>query len=174
MANLREGSFEIDLKLVKLGAKLAEDDRQCAWELYTEMSTRVAVVGKLNDPKCKNFDGENYIESLASVYSFFHEARGIMRKFPVGRLSPNKRNHLGVLINRMMRDVLRPFLEKWQGDYRHWWEDGSNKKLPPFERQARYPKLEAFLRDWTNVRFLMRKVQEHLVEVYKLVDVHER
>jgi hypothetical protein len=33
MPEIKEGSFELDLGLVKLGAKLSEDDRQCAWEL---------------------------------------------------------------------------------------------------------------------------------------------
>lgn len=169
--HLKEGNFELDLKLVKLGAKLAEDDRQCAWELYTEMSTRVAVVGKLDDPSCENFDGEIYIESLSSLYSYFQEARGIMRKFPVGRLSINKKNHLGVLIHRMMRDVLRPFLETWQGQYRHWWEYESDPKLPPFKRQEKFPQRQAFLKDWADVRALMRSVQEVLIDTYKLVDI---
>jgi hypothetical protein len=49
MPEIKEGSFELNLGFVKLGAKLSEDDRQCAWELYTEIVTRVAVVGK---PRC--------------------------------------------------------------------------------------------------------------------------
>ena len=65
--HLKEGSFELDLKLMKLGAKLAEDDRQCAWELYTEMVTRVAVVGKTSDKNCANFDGEVLSESFDSL-----------------------------------------------------------------------------------------------------------
>ena len=36
MPEIKEGSFELNLGLVKLGAKLSEDDRQCAWELYEE------------------------------------------------------------------------------------------------------------------------------------------
>lgn len=41
-------------------------------------------------------------------------------------------NHLGALIHRAMGDVLRPFLETWQADYRFWWENTSDKTLPPF------------------------------------------
>jgi hypothetical protein len=58
MPEIKEGSFELDLGLVKLGAKLSEDDRQCAWELYTEIVTRVAVVGKRHDWTCEYFGGE--------------------------------------------------------------------------------------------------------------------
>lgn len=77
MAVLSKGSFTLDLKIVKLGADLTEDDRQCAWELYTEMSTRVAVTGKHLDPDCIDFSGELYIESLDSLFRFFQEARGL-------------------------------------------------------------------------------------------------
>ena len=78
MAVLSKGNFSINLGIVTLGGDLTDEDRQCAWELYAELSTRVAVVGKLSDEGCKNFDGELYIESLASFYNFFQEARRIM------------------------------------------------------------------------------------------------
>ena len=167
--HLKEGSFELDLKLVKLGATLAEEDRQCAWELYTEMTTRVAVVGKTTDKYCSNFDGEVLSESLDSLYKFFQESRGIMRRFPVGRIG-KKKNHLGLVIHSMMRDVLRPFLEKWHADFRHWLDSGADKKLSPLARQKKYPKYSQFIRDWTNVRLLMRSVQNEIVKTYELVD----
>jgi hypothetical protein len=173
MPTLTKGSFSLNLGFVQLGGELSDDDRQCAWELYTELSTRVAVTGKSNDPECTNFEGELYIESLDSVYMFFREARGIMRRFPVGRLSANQQNHLGVVINQVMTDVLRPFLEKWQVEYRHWWEHQSNPRLAPLERQAVYPRLKELLDDWTAVRWLMRELQKELVRVYDLVDVEQ-
>jgi len=168
---LERGSFELDLKLIKLKADLSDLDRQCAWELYTELSTRRAITGRLSDPKCKDFTGEIYVESFDSIYRFFQEARAIMRKFPVGRLSANQQNHLGALIFRMMQDVLRPFLEKWHGQYRHWWENESDKALPPFQRQAVFPAYAEMLRDWTNLRWMMRHVQKQIAKTYKLVEV---
>ena len=96
-----------------------------------------------------------------------------MRAFPVGRLERDVQNHLGVLINNVMVDVLRPFLEKWQADYRHWWEHHSNPKLPPFERQTQYPRREEFLRNWSDVRKLMRALQHKLVKRYRLVEVRQ-
>jgi hypothetical protein len=39
MPEITEGSFELNLGLLKMGAKLSEIDRQCAWELYTEIVT---------------------------------------------------------------------------------------------------------------------------------------
>jgi len=171
MAILNKGSFSLNLGIVQLGAELSDDDRQCAWELYTELSTRVAVTGKAGDKECTDFSGELYIESLNSIYKFFQEARSIMRRFPVGKIKEPNQEHLGVMIHRMMEDVLRPFLEKWQVKYRHWWENESNPRLPPLDRQKEFPELDAFLEDWASVRWLMRKVQQELVKVYQLVDI---
>jgi hypothetical protein len=171
--NLTKGSFSLNFGLIQLGGELADDDRQCAWELYTELSTRVAVTGKSSDPECIDFSGELYIESLESFYRFFQEARLIMRKFPVGRISPSQKDHLGIVINRMMTNVLRPFLEKWQADYRHWWEQESNPRLALFRRQSEFPRLQELLTDWADARWLMREVQKELVNVYKLVDINK-
>lgn len=171
MPILSKGSFTLNLGLVKLTGDLTDDDRQCAWELYTELSTRVAVTGKPGDPECNNFDGELYIESLNSLYNFFQEARKIMREFPVGRISVDQKDHLGILISRMMENILRPFLEKWHVNYRHWWENSSNPRLSPFDRQSEYPSITEFLADWSAIRWLMRVVQTELVKAYSLIDV---
>lgn len=171
MSVLSKGSFSINLGIVRLGGDLSDEDRQCAWEFYTELSTRVAVTGKMSDIECTNFSGELYIESLVSLYNFFQETRKIMRKFPVGRLGQNQDQHLGVMISKVLSNILRPFLEKWQVKYRHWWEHQSNPRQSPFERQEDFPELEDFLSDWSALRWLMRKLQDELVSVYQLVDV---
>lgn len=169
MTNLTKGSFSLNLGIVQLTGELQDDDRQCAWELYTELSTRVAVTGKPTDPDCSDFSGELYIESLHSLYLFFQEARGIMRKFPVGRLSIENDKHLGVTVSNMLSEVLRPFLEKWQIKFRHWWETESNPRLPPIDRQKEFPESDEFLSDWASVRWLMKEVQKELVETYSLI-----
>jgi hypothetical protein len=171
MTTLSRGSFSLNLAFAKLSGDLTDEDRQCAWELYTELSTRVAVVGKIADPACTDFGGELYIESLQSLYTFFQEARRIMRKFPVGRLSSDQNEHLGMMISRVMSEVLRPFLEKWQVVYRHWWENESNPRVAPLDRQREFPLLEEFLDDWASVKWLMRELQGQLVDVYALTDV---
>jgi hypothetical protein len=80
MPEIKEGSFRLDQGLVKLGAKLSEDDRRCAWELYTEIVTRVAIVGKRRDLNREDFSGELFSESLSlPVFEFgigmYSEAR---------------------------------------------------------------------------------------------------
>jgi hypothetical protein len=171
MPTLSKGRFSINLGLLKLDGELSDEDRQCAWELYTELSTRVAVTGKPSDNDCTDFNGELYIESLLSLYTFFQEIRKIMKKFPVGKLSIDNKEHLGVMLNRIMSDLLRPFLEKWQIKYRYWWENESNPRLSPMERQKEFKDINDFLSDWTNIRQELRKVQIKLIQVYSLIDV---
>lgn len=172
MAVMKKGNFAIDIGFVKIGADFEETDRQCAWELYSELATRVALTGKPKDPDCTDFSGEVYAEILISLYTFFGEARKIMRQFPVGTIGSMKiENHLGALIHRSMRDVLRPFLETWQADFRYWWEEKSDKALPPFDRQAQYPRVKEMLSQWSDLRAIMRAIQDELVETYKLIDI---
>lgn len=172
MAVLKKGVFTIDIGFLKLGADFEESDRQCAWELYTEMATRVGVTGKSKDPDCTDFSGEIYAESLASLHAFFGEARKIMRAFPVGSIQAiGIENHLGALVHRAIRDVVRPFLEKWQADYRFWWENLSDKTLAPGARQQAYPRVSELLAEWSDLRAIMRAIQDRLVKMYKLIDV---
>jgi hypothetical protein len=171
MAEIKKGDLSLDLGLIKLGAELTEEDRQCAWELYTEIVTRVAVSGKRANPACNDFSGELYIESFASIYEFFQESRKIMRQFPVGRIKDNNQTHLGWIIQHMLTNVLRPFLEKWHGDYRNWWEHSSNAKLPPFERQKEFPRLQEMLDQWGHLRLIIRQLEGVLAKEYKLTKV---
>ncbi|MBI3947107.1 MAG: hypothetical protein HY321_14375 [Armatimonadetes bacterium] len=171
MPEIKRGSFSLNLGFFQVQTEVSEEDRQCAWELYTEICTRRALTGKVGDPTCQDFGGEILTESLDSLYAFFREARGIMRRFPVGQLSADQTRHLGVLINDLMVNVLRPFLERWQGDFRHWWDTQADKRLPPFARQQEYPGYSDLIAAWANLRLLMRDLMKVLRSAYRLVDV---
>jgi hypothetical protein len=169
MSTITKGTFTLDLGFVKLGKELSDADRQCAWEFYAEIATRVAVIGKRGDRNATNYDGELYSESLESLYTFFKESRKIMRQFPVGRIVDFRQEHLGILINRVLTNVLRPFLEKWNCRYRIWWIDAQKDKGSWFDLQKRFPELTEFLSDWTALRLIMRHVERTLARQYKLV-----
>ena len=72
------------------------------------------------------------------------------------------------MIHDLLADVLRPFLEKWQADFRAWWEQQDRNGESWFDIQIKYPKYKDFLDDWTNLRKLMRKLEHRLSEEYKL------
>ena len=92
-----------------------------------------------------------------------------MRQFPVGSINAKGiENHLGALIHRAMRDVLRPFLEAWQADYRFWWEYTSDKTKAPLQRQNMYPRAQDMLVEWRQLKMTLRAVQDTLEKAYKL------
>lgn len=171
MPVISEGNFSINFGVVKLGGKLSEYDRQCAWHLYTEIITRVAVSGKRRDETCSDFSGEVLAESFASLHTFFRETRCIMKEFPVGKLKEKHQSHLGILIHDLLADVLRPFLEKWQADFRAWWGQQDINTMFWFEAQKKYPKYKELLQDWTDLRKLMREVEHKLRDEYKLQNI---
>lgn len=165
-----KGSFSINLGFVSLGGELDDTDRQCAWELYCELVSRVALTGKINASGEDDFIGEVYAESLQSVYEFFKEARAIMRRYPVGSIRGARTDHLGFFVASMLEVVLRPFLEKWQASYRHWWSR-QDDKISPFESQRAYPYLREMLEDWSRVRMFNRALAKELVDTYSLTDL---
>ena len=169
MAIISKGTFSLDLFFLKLETELSEEDRQCAWEFYVELSTRVAVVGKLGDKEAANFDGELWSESMESLYAFFKECRLIMRRFPVGRIKDPRQEHLGRFIHRILENVVRPFLEKWNARFRPWWAKASRGEGSPYELQAGFPERQEFLADWTALRLIMRAASRSLAEQYQLM-----
>lgn len=168
-----KGSFSVNLGIVSFGGEVDETDRQCAWELYCEIVSRVAVVGKVDERGNDIFVGEVLVESLNSLYNFFKESRGLMRRYPVGKMSSSHRaeNHLGFFIAGMLETVLRPFLEKWQASYRHWWDTQADENLSPFDRQAQFPGLVELQSDWQAVRRFCREAADELANNYHLPKV---
>lgn len=157
---------------VKQPVELVEVDRQSVWELYVEMATRVAVTGKPGDQGADDFTDELLIESLESLHQFFGEARRLLRALPIGKVKPSPEVGLGaLLIQQAILGTVRPFLERWQVNFRLWWQQKSEVHLPPFERQALYPEREAFLADWGRMRARMRAIGRELVTVYELPDL---
>ena len=92
-----------------------------------------------------------------------------MRKFPVGSIKDPNQIHIGIFINRILAKVLRPFLEKWNAKYRHWLSQNMKPEFSPYEVQESYPDKAAFLKDWSDVRLIMRDAETQLTKQYKLV-----
>lgn len=173
MAVFSKGNFEVSLGFVTFGGEFDDADRQSAWELYLEMMTRVAVRGKVDAEGYDDFTGELLAESLQSTYTFVQNARAIARSFPVGALGQKPRHHLGFFIAQMLEVVFRPFLEKWQAEYRHWWAceypEGCQRR--PTVVQLDYPHLDELLLDWVSVRRFVRDAAKELATEYELVDL---
>lgn len=171
MPAVTKGTFSFNLGIFSVQSEISDEDRQCAWELYTEMVTRRAITGKIDDETCEDFSGELFNESLSSTYSFFQEARQIMKKFPVGKIRALNQQHLGSIIHEILNKLIRPFLEKWQSDYYVWWESNKDRGINRFELQDEYPRKDELLNDWKELRTVMRDIQKKMCNVYKLEEV---
>jgi hypothetical protein len=167
-----KGKFSVNLGVFSFGGEVDETDRQCAWELYCEIVSRVAVVGKANQQGELVFTGEVLAESLDSLHQFFTAARELMRRYPVGLLKVgSNQDHLGFFIAKMLEVVIRPFLEKWQASYRHWWQQHDDPTRAPFDNQADYPRLAELQADWVRLRRFCREAAQDLAQTFALPDI---
>lgn len=94
----------LPFELGKLEFEPDETQQKAAWELYVELSTRIAV--QLLRP-----DEGNLHEALTSLYSLFEATRGILRE--AGPAVARGRNSVGAVAIEVLNIGLRPFLAKW-------------------------------------------------------------
>src|SRR5687767_12866851 len=99
MAVFKGGNVSLNLGILQVTGDFSDEDRQCAWELYTELRTRGALHHHSSSRK------ELMIEVFDSLYEFFREARAIMKRFPVGHLG-TEAYHLGYLIDDLLNEYL--------------------------------------------------------------------
>ncbi len=116
----------------KVKIKFSREDREIAYKLWVEMSTRKIILP---------FDEENdvIVEVYDSWYSFFGIARGLLKDIPVEKL--NSSLQLISVTDRVLNKCLRPHLTKWQARFRKWYnlQLDSNSDLTPQEIQYTYP-----------------------------------
>lgn len=116
----------------KVKIKFSREDREIAYKLWVEMSTRKIILP---------FDEENdvIVEVYDSWYSFFGIARGLLKDIPVEKLNSSKQ--LISVTDRVLNKCLRPHLSKWQARFRKWYnlQLDSNSDLTPQEIQYTYP-----------------------------------
>ena len=112
----------------KVKIKFSREDREIAYKLWVEMSTRKIILP---------FDEENdvIVEVYDSWYSFFGIARGLLKDIPVEKLNSSKQ--LISVTDRVLNKCLRPHLTKWQARFRKWYnlQLDSNSDLTPQEIQ---------------------------------------
>jgi hypothetical protein len=167
MAVFTSGNVSLNLGLLQMTGDFSDADRQCAWELYTELRTRGALLHHASSWK------ELMIEVFDSLYAFFQEARAIMKRFPVGQLGGGI-YHLGFLIDDLLNNYLRPFLNEWQAIFRHWWEIDADQSLAPFERQQSYPAIDELLSDHIVLKAAMRETINMLIQAYNLTPMRHK
>ena len=107
MAKKREKATKLTVSLpFGLGQLEFEPDevqQRAAWELYVELTTRIAV-----QPLCPGEGLER--EALSSLYSIFEASREILRRAGQVAQGPNS---FGPVAIQVLNKGLTPFLAKW-------------------------------------------------------------
>jgi hypothetical protein len=108
---------KLNLKIFEVSGTWEPNDaeRRAAWELYTELITRIAVVPLR--------PGEGLVrEALDSLYLLFTSTRDILRRYgpEIAEPKPDGQYNFGYLAVALLNIVLRPFLARWHPALDDW------------------------------------------------------
>ncbi|MGO9572474.1 MAG: hypothetical protein ACLP5H_33575 [Desulfomonilaceae bacterium] len=151
--------FEIDQAEIgtgtgKLRLKPNMTDRQVAYEIWVELSTR-----KIGLPI--DFDHDVIAEIYNSWYTFFAVTRDLVKSIPVNKVRHDSTQKIVKLSIEILNAGLRPHLTKWQARFRRWYENEINKASGDLvidlqEIQRKFPKYDELKAD-------MKQVNKHLM-----------
>jgi hypothetical protein len=120
-AKLKEAGLSIDFGIFKLETKWAPDPRQreAAWALWVELSTRVAT-------QPVDLDDGMLREALESLHQLFDATRGVLRAS--GPNAGASEGTVGFVALQVLNGAVRPFLSRWHPKLLAWEESRSKEK----------------------------------------------
>src|SRR5271170_6786236 len=134
-------SFEIDqaqfgLGQQKISLRPNDTDRQIAYKIWVELSTR-----KIGLPI--DLDDDVIVEIYDSWYNFFFVTRDLIKDVPVSRFRRKDTEQIIRLSIDVLNSGLRPHLTKWQARFRRWYEHSLAKDeratIHPQDVQKTFP-----------------------------------
>lgn len=160
--------FEIDQAEVgagqnKLRLKINEIDRQIAYKIWVELSTR-----KIGLPI--DLEHDVISEVYDSWHTFFTVTRELVKEVPVSRFRRRETEEIVRMSIGVLNDGLRPHLTQWQARFRRWYARASEQadfgEKSPQEIQQRFPKYEELERDLLAVN---KRLMAYRKLMYELV-----
>jgi len=151
---------ELGIGKHKIKFRPNRDDRQIAYKLWVELSTR--KIGLPIDPQLDVIS-----EVYSSWYEFFRLTRELIKTVPIQKLrnSESTQQIVDVAI-RVLNDELRPHLTKWQARYRRWYEHECAQTdcatLPPQLIQRRFPEITDLFAEMQAVNVKLTAYRENL------------
>ena len=142
-------SFEIEEAEIGLGDQKItlrpnDTDRQIAYRIWVELSTR-----KVGIPI--DLDDDVIVEIDDSWYAFFGITRELIKDLPVSKFRRPDTEKIIRLSMEVLNLGVRPHLTKWQARFRRWYEyamqDSKNRAAAPQEVQTEFPKFEELKAD---------------------------
>lgn len=155
-------SAELGIGDYKVSFKPNDLDRQIAYSIWVELSTR-----KVGLP----IDVEDDVisEVYDSWYSFFSVTRELIKDIPVSKVRSDSTGKIIELSIEVLNEGLRPHLTKWQARFRHWYEAQMDKKedASPQDLQKKFPEYDALCADLLTVNNRLIKYRMKLNELVR-------
>ena len=160
--------FEIDQAEVGIGTNklkllVNETDRQIAYKIWVELSTR-----KIGLPI--DLEHDVISEVYDSWHTFFTVTRELVKDVPVNKFRRKETEEIVRMALGVLNDGLRPHLTKWQARFRRWYgkatENSNFIDHSPQEIQERYPKYDELQADLLAVN---QRLMAYRKMMYELV-----
>ncbi|MGA4099922.1 hypothetical protein ACI2S5_02925 [Ralstonia nicotianae] len=148
---LNEAEFGLGQQKIKLKAN--DDDRQIAYKIWVELSTR-----KIGLPI--DLEQDVITEVYDSWHTFFSVTRELIKDVPVRKYQRDSTTKIVRLSIEVLNEGLRPHLTKWQARFRRWYEHAAKQEdfgnTAPQEIQRQFPAFSELAED-------MKLVNERLI-----------
>lgn len=153
-------SAELGLGNQKISFKPNDTDRQIAYSIWVELSTR-----KIGLPI--DIDDDVISEVYDSWYSFFGVTRELIKSIPVSKVRNDSTGKIIRLSIEVLNEGMRPHLTKWQARYRRWYERQIQDQLDksPQEIQQGFPEYDALCKDLLTINNRLIKYREKMHEL---------
>lgn len=139
---LDEAEFGLGDQKFKL--RVNDDDRQIAYKIWVELSTR-----KIGLPI--DLEHDVITEVYDSWHTFFSVTRELIKDVPVRKYRRDSTEKIVRLSIEVLNEGLRPHLTRWQARFRRWYERASGEtdfvKISPQEIQQQFPHFQELADD---------------------------
>lgn len=129
-------------------------------KLWIELSTR-----KLGIPL--DFKDDVIVEIFDSWYDFFNISRDLLKEIPAKELTLDQTQRGIKLTFRILNEILRPCLTKWQAKFRKWYSEeiDENKSSTPQQIQQSYENYDELKKDMERVNTQLIYYKDKLEEI---------
>lgn len=153
---------ELGLGGQKLTLRPNNTDRQIAYQIWVELSTRkIGLDIELED--------DVIVEIYNSWHEFFSVTRSLIKDVPVSRFRRKDTEKIIKLSIEVLNIGLRPHLTKWQARFRRWYENAleaeGNRDFSPQDLQKKHPRYSEMANDLIDVNGRLIKYRERMYEL---------
>ena len=151
-------SAEFGLGNQKITFKPNDTDRQIAYSIWVELSTR-----KIGLPI--DIEDDVISEIYDSWYAYFSVTRELIKDVPVSKVRDDSTSKIISLSVEVLNEGLRPHLTKWQARFRHWYERQLDKAddVDPQALQKKFPAYDALSTDMLAVNARLIRYREKMI-----------